>query len=151
MASSNITRYSISKGVAMNASYSAAADYERKHKHLMKSSAQVDWDKVHESADLLKEAFFDFGEPDVQKPLWMQPKTPQRPSWMGGGGGGGLNIRGHLLSLLLGMPIRSVEDTRSAMGALSGIMNFFRNLRSRFSPPPTLPGDPSAYVFPWRS
>jgi hypothetical protein len=115
----------------------------------MKASS-VDWDKVHESADFLKRAFFGFEQEGPSAPSWMRPQTPERPSWMGGGGGGP-NIRGHLLSLLLGMPVRSVEDTRSAMGALSGIMNFFRNLRSRFSPPPTLPGDPSAYVFPWRS
>jgi hypothetical protein len=126
--------------------YEDIEELERKEK----KSSEVDWDKVHESADFFKKAFFGFGEPDPRMPKWMRPPTPpQKPKWMGGGGAG-LDIRSNLLSLLLGTPVQSVRDARSAMGALSSIMNFFRNLGSRFRPAPTFRGDPYLQTLGWR-
>lgn len=82
------------------------------------------------------------------KPSFMAPKM-DKPEWMNPAGSSGLGIREHLLGMLLGTPAQSVSDTRSAMGTLSGIMGFLRNIGQRFSPAPIMRGNPYAGLM-WR-
>jgi len=104
---------------------------------IFEHAASVDWDKVHESAGLLKQAFLGglLGGGGPQKPAWMGGGSPAKPHWMGGPAPAKpFGLRENLLSMLLGTKPQSIRDTGNILDTISSIMGYFRGAPAAQSP-----------------